>query len=270
MLRLPKGASFLLLLVKLLALVLILGFISVPQALAKGLLKEPVKEEIYQVDLIELKHRSAKEILAAIKPHLSEGMVVSQQNQKLLLSGNLKRLEQLKTLISMLDQPIQTWRVIFSQGQVNRQNHQQDRTRHYTTAHSEIYELLVREGASARLERGFWIPVQKGVGQDRETGYEWFSSGIWVTVKPVGEQLILNLSTQEVKKEKLTVARKSGISGRQLESEVALQPGKWITLGSEAQLTAQTPDTSRRFTDGSQNEYYSICIEASDKVACPR
>lgn len=267
---LPKSVNYLLLLIKRLALVLMLGLLSVPQALAEGVLKVPANQAAYQVDLIELRHRSAVEVLAAIQPHLPQGTVASQQDQQLLLSGDSVALEQLKTLISRLDKPLQTWRVIFSQGQVNRQAIQQSRGRHFSTAHAEVYELLVREGAPARLERGFWLPVQRGFGQERETGYEWFSSGVWVVVKPVGDQLILNLTTQEVQTDKLTVAGKSGFSGRQLASEVALQPGQWITLGSEAQLAAQTSATSRHFTGGSQNEYYSICIEVSDKASCPR
>lgn len=242
-------------------LLLLLTLSIVPEARAEG---------AHKIQLIELKHRSAAEVQAAIKPHLSEGTVVSQQNQKLVLSGEASSLEQLEILIDALDQPVPSWRVFFAQGQVNMQASQEKSVRHYSTARSDIFELLVREGSEARLERGFWIPVQTGVGQYRETGFEWLSSGVWVTVNPVGEQLVLNLSTQQAKPKTRDSTQFSSFTGRQFEGEVALQLGQWVTLGSEAQLAAQTSNAARRYVGGSSSEFYSICIEESDKATCPR
>lgn len=258
---LPKSyKSFLALGWGALVLVLLMQCI-VPEAKADG---------GHKIQLVELKNRSATEVIKAIKPHLPKGAVVSQQGQQLVLSGKASDLEQLEVLINALDLPVQTWRVFFAQGQVNLQASQQTSTRHYSTARSDVFELLVREGVAARLERGFWIPVQVGSGRERSTGYEWLSSGIWVTVNPVGDQLVLSLSTQEAKLGKQNLAQAPRFSGRQLEGEVALQPGKWVTLGSEAQLAAQIPDASRRYRGGSNSDFYSICIEASDKPTCPR
>jgi len=231
---------------------------------------EASAESAHKIQLVELKHRSAAEVMAAIKPHLPEGTVVSQQNQQLILSGLPSNLEQLAILIDALDQPIPAWRVFFAQGQLNLQALQQKSLRQYSTASSELFEVLVREGSQARLERGFWLPVQTGVGQYRQTGYEWISSGVWITVKPVGDQLILNLTSQQAKQKNTSSTGRSGFSGRQYEGEVALRLGQWVTLGSEAQLAAQTPNTSRRYVGGSNQEFYSICIEASDKASCPR
>lgn len=227
-------------------------------------------EDVHKIQLVELKHRSAIEVLAAIKPHLPEGTVASQQDQKILLSGKPANIEQLEILINALDIPVQSWRVIFAQGQVNLQNSQQSSTRTYSTARSELFELVVREGAQARLERGFWIPVTAWQGGYSKTGYEWLSSGVWVKVNPVGEQLVLSLTTQQAQPEKQTLAQAPRFSGRQFEGEVTLQLGQWLTLGSEAQLATQIPDASRRYSGGSTNEYYSICIEASNKATCPR
>lgn len=251
-----------------LALLLMLQCI-VPQAMA---------DDVHKIQLIELKHRSAIEIIAAIKPHLPQGSVASQQGQKLVLSGKASNLEQLVILINALDSPVQAWRVFFAQGQINLQESQQKNTRHYSTARSEIFELLVREGAQARLERGFWVPVKTVSGNEnyRASGYEWISSGFWVAVEPVGLQLVLNITTQQAQPNRqnlnpsASLGRTTSFSGRQFESEVALDLGKWTTLGSEAQLAAQIPERSRRYSGGSSNEYYSICIEASNKPNCPR
>lgn len=245
-----------------LALLLMLQCI-VPQAVA---------DDAHKIQLITLQHRSATEVLTAIQPHLTPGAVASQSNQKLIISGKTTDLEQLALLIHTLDQPAQNWRVFFAQGHVNLQDLQLKNTRHYSTAHSEVFEVLVKEGAAARLERGFWIPIQTGSGNNREMRYEWLASGFWVAVQPVGSRLILNLSTQQTKPNQKNLGQSLSPSfvGRQFEGEVTLQLGQWTTLGSEAQLTAHIPSTSRRYTSGSNNEYYSICIESSRLASCPR
>lgn len=243
-----------------LMLLLFMQFI-VPEVKAEG---------VNHIQIVVLKHRSATDVLAAIKPHLPEGTVASQQDQNLLLSGKKSTLEQLEVLINALDKPKQSWRVFFSQGQINLQASQKSTTRTYSTARSELAELLVREDAPARLERGFWIPVQTGTGNYQQTGYEWLSGGVWVTVNTRGDQLILNLNTQQLKQDKSSRTRNPSFSGQQFEGEVALQVGQWVTLGSEAQLAAQIPNTSRRYLGGSHNEYYSICIEESSRASCPR
>ncbi|NLW04034.1 MAG: hypothetical protein GX029_02230 [Pseudomonadaceae bacterium] len=243
-----------------LALLLMLQCI-VPQAVA---------DDAHKIQLIKLQHRSAIEILTTIQPHLPEGTVASQKGQNLVLSGKATNLEQLEILIHALDQPVQGWRVFFAQGQVNLQDSQLKNIRHYSTHHSEVFEVLVREGAPARLERGFWIPVQTNNGSGYEIGYEWLASGFWVAVKPVGSELILNLSTHQIQPEKQALTQQPKFFGRQYEGEVALELGRWVTLGSEAQLAAKIPSASRRYTGGSTSEYYSICIEASHKASCSR
>ena len=257
----PRGFKFNFALDSVAILLLLLALCIVPHANA---------ESAHKIQLIELKHRPAIEILAAIKPHLPRGTKVSQQNQKLVLSGETASLEQLAVLINALDQPVPSWRVFFAQGQVNLQASQQNAVRHYSTARTEMFEVLVREGSESRLERGFWIPIQTGVGQYQQMAYEWLASGFWVRVNPVGDQLILNLSTQQTKQKNTNLRGQMNFTGRQYEGEVALQLGQWTTLGSEAQLAEQTLNAARRYVGGSKSEFYSICIEASDKKTCPR
>ncbi len=232
------------------------------------IIPQVIADDAHKIQLIKLQHRPATEILAAIKPHLTQGTVASQSDQKLIISGKAANLEQLTALVHALDQPVQGWRVLFAQGQVNLQEVQLSNVRHYSTAHSEV---LVREGIPARLEKGFWIPVETGRGNNRKTGYEWLASGFWVAVQAVGDQLLLNLSTQQAKPNQKNLGQSSpSFIGRQFEGMVTLQLGQWTTLGSEAQLAAQIPSTSRRYTGGSNNEYYSICIESSHLASCPR
>ena len=209
----PKDVKGFFILIKSLLLVMLLLGTSGSLVFAEELVKNEAKESLHEIRVVELKHRSASQILEAIKPHLAPNTAAIEQNQNLIISGEAAKLEQLELLINALDEPVQAWRVIFSQGQVNHQQAQQTSGRHYSTARSDVFELLVREGAAARLERGFWIPVETGVGQYRTKAYEWLSSGIWVTVKPVGDQLILNLSTQEAKQERTSSLQTPRFSG---------------------------------------------------------
>lgn len=264
--QLPNNQHYLLLFSWITLAFLLISQCIIPQAIA---------DDAHKIRLVALKNRSATEVLTAIQPHLPEGTVASQSDNKIVMSGRASNLEQLEILINALDQPVQAWRVFFAQGQINLQESQQKNIRHYSTAHSEVFEVLVREGAQARLERGFWIPVQIGNGRYNETGYEWISSGFWVTVEPVGGNLVLNLTTQQAKPNRKnigqnTISQQPSFSGRQFESQVDLQLGKWTTLGSEAQLAAKIPDASRRYSGGSTNQYYSICIESSRLASCPR
>ncbi|GLR64637.1 hypothetical protein [Marinospirillum insulare] len=238
--------------------------------LVQCIVPEVKAEDAHKIQLIELEHRPATEILSAIKPHLPKGAAASLQNQKIVLSGQSSDLAQLAILIDALDQPALAWRVLFAQGQINLEATQQKSIRHYSTARSDIFELLVREEGEARLERGFWIPVETMVGQQRQTGYEWLASGVWVSVKPLGDQLIVNLTSQQAKQGNTNARGRTHFAGRQFEGEVALHLGRWTTLGSEAKLAAQNANAARRYVGGSTSEFYSICIELSDQASCPR
>lgn len=222
------------------------------------------------MQIITLENRPSEDILASIKTHLPKGTQASKQGQQIILSGTTQQVTQLQELIKQLDIPLQTWRVLFAQSSINMQEKQQANTRSYSTRKVETSALLVSEGASAKFEQGFWVPVDINSGQQRSRGYEWLAGGIWVSITPLGDELRVHFSSHNLTKQPNTLARSPSFTGQGIESHLNLQLGNWVTLGSESQLAELIPDPKRRYTGGSKNDFYSLCVETIEQATCPR
>lgn len=223
----------------------------------------------YGIKLVAVKEREAAKILLSVQQHLPAGAKASSQGQQIILSGQPEDLAQLEALIQALDVPLPVWRVLFAQGHINLQAAQASRARSYSTARVDIYELLVAEGANAKMERGFWYPVQTKRYGSTVHGFEWLAGGILLSVASLGENLHVSFSSQQAE----PVNRQLGeakVAGRKLVGDLNLQPGQWVTLGSEAHLAQLIPDASRRYSGGSTNNFFSLCIEEASAATCPR
>lgn len=223
------------------------------------------------IRVLTLQHRSAAEMQALLQPHLADEVRISQQGQRLVLSGAADRLDALQALISQLDQPLQSWQVYFARGQVDPAVRADNRVRQYSTRRSQLTRLQLREGSPASLEQGFWVPVTQVQAGHSEQGYQWLAGGIWVEGQAVGDQVLLTFSTRQLQLDgRVRNPVQPGFAGQGQAGVLALQPGQWLTLGRESQLAASaaTDASTRRYSTGRPDEFYSLCVEPIDQPSC--
>ncbi|SFB99195.1 hypothetical protein SAMN05660443_1037 [Marinospirillum celere] len=219
----------------------------------------------------DLEQRSAAEVLTGLRPHISDQVAVSEQGQRLLITGPADQLEQLEQILAALDQPQEEFRLLFAQGRQDLQERQRSGSRQYSTARSDLISLHLTEGVPARLERGFWIPVTDVRAWGSQESYQWMAGGVWVIARLRGEQVVLEFSGRNLAKDSRT---RSGtppvLAGSEVESRISLQPGQWQTLASEGQLRSQSSEQGRSFSTRRNQNYYSVCMERpAAQLVCP-
>lgn len=252
------------------ALVCLLGLLLL--LLATPLLAEEASPHTSRV--IDLEHRSSEELLTSLQPHLGSDVQVSSLGQRLLLSGPEAALDEVASWVTALDQPQQEYRLVFTQGQINPEEQQASNRRRYSTVTNELLSLRISEGAPARLERGFWIPVTQVSAWGEQTDYQWMAGGVWVQASPRGDEVVLAFSSRQLQEEStgsLASSRSPSFSASQVQSQLRLQLGRWQLLAREGELAATERQQGRRFSTQQSEHYYSICAEAIDSgPQCPR
>lgn len=228
-----------------------------------------------QTEVVSLQHRTAAAMLPVLQPHLPEQAALSQQGTQLIITAQQEDMERLVQLAKQLDQPLQTWRVYFARGDIDlaMQQQQQQSVRRYSTRQLALTQLQLREEAPAAFEQGFWVPITaRSVTGELETGYQWLSGGMWVLARSQGEQVVLEFSARQIESEthRGDDNQSSVFSAAKQQSQLLLQPGQWLTLGSESRLSASTPSASRRYSTGQRDEFYSVCLESNKAPFCPR
>lgn len=226
-----------------------------------------------QTEIISLQHRTAAAMLPVLQPHLPEQAALSQQGTQLIITAQQEDMERLVRLAKQLDQPLQTWRVYFARGDLDlAMQQQQQSVRRYSTKQLALTQLQLREEAPAAFEQGFWVPITaRSAAGELETGYQWLSGGMWVLARSQGEQVVLEFTARQIESDGRGGGRQSPeFSATKQQSQLLLQPGQWLTLGSESRLSASTPSTSRRYSTGQRDEFYSVCLESNESPFCPR
>ncbi|MBE0506012.1 MAG: hypothetical protein IBX50_04725 [Marinospirillum sp.] len=227
-----------------------------------------------QTEVIHLQHRTAAAMLPVLQPHLPGQATLSQQGTQLIITAQQEDIERLVQLAKQLDQPLQTWRVYFARGDIDlaMQQQQQQSVRRYSTRQLALTQLQLREEAPAAFEQGFWVPINvRSVSGGLETSYRWLSGGMWVLARSQGEQVVLEFSARQIESETHRGGNPSlDFSAAKQQSQLLLQPGQWLTLGSESRLSVSTPSTSRRYSTGQRDEFYSVCLESDKAPFCPR
>lgn len=231
-------------------------------------------ENKLQTEIVSLEHRAAAAILPVLQPHLPKEAVLSQQGSRLIITAQQEDMARLVLLVRQLDQPLQTWRVYFARGDLDLAMQQQQSTsvKRYSTGQLAITQLQLREEAPAAFEQGFWVPITgRSAAGELETGYQWLSGGMWVLAKSRGEQVELEFTARQIESEAPRGNNQPPVfAAAKQQSQLLLEPGQWLTLGSESRLSASTPSTSRRYSTGQRDEFYSVCLESLQPPYCPR
>lgn len=222
--------------------------------------------------ILDLEFRSAEQVILGLNPHLEDGVAVSGQGQRLLISGPADQVDAIKELAGALDQPEESYRLVFAQGRLNLEERQISSSRSYSTSRNDLISLRLTAGIPARLERGFWVPTSKADVWSEQTDYQWMAGGVWVLAKSRGDEVVLVFSSRTLEPERRLSQplQPPGFSGSEVESQLRLQPGQWQTLASEGQLRSADGKNRRSFSTQTSEYYYSVCIERlSENQQCP-
>jgi type II secretory pathway component GspD/PulD (secretin) len=235
------------------------------------------------LEVLDLKYRTAAEVIPVLRPLLEQGGVLSGQDYKLFVRTSPGNLRQLRAALEQIDrkpnqmvvsvrrsteQEMQRERAGVSGAVSNRgadvsvratASNDRDRS-------SAIASVQVIEGNAALISSGSDVPIVTSVaaGTGRRpwagatTSYRSVSSGFLVTPRVNGTQVVLDIEQQDER-----VANGS-IQTQRLTTQVSGPLGEWIRLGGvhETSSTQQSGILSRQYSTQSDAREIWVKVDA--------
>ena len=237
---------------------------TVTQGLVSGVLVSflacpPAWSQSLQV--IDLQHRSAQEVIPVLQPLLEPGGALSGQDYKLFVRASSANVAQLRQALAQIDRAPRQLLVSVRRGTSQELERQalngsvvagSDGSRatvHATDSAAQssgngIASVQVLEGNSAFIATGSSVPVVTAVaaGGGRRpwvagsTSYRDISSGFTVSPRLSGEQVVLDISQQSQQ----INGNNRDIQTQSLSTQVTGRLGEWIQLGSVSESSNST------------------------------
>lgn len=234
------------------------------------------------LEVVDLKYRTAAEVIPVLQPLLDKGGVLTGQDYKLFVRTSPGNLRQLRAALEQIDRkPNQ---LVVSVRRSTEQDIQRERARVSGTVSNRgadvsvsatastdrdrsggIASVQVIEGNSALISSGNDVPIVTSViaGAGRRpfagatTSYRNVSSGFMVTPRVNGAQVVLDIAQQDER-----VANGS-IQTQRLTTQVSGALGEWIRLGgvSETSSTQSSGIISRQYSTQSDSRDIWIKVD---------
>jgi type II secretory pathway component GspD/PulD (secretin) len=234
------------------------------------------------LEVVDLKYRTAAEVIPVLQPLLDKGGVLTGQDYKLFVRTSPGNLRQLRAALEQIDRkPNQ---LVVSVRRSTEQDIQRERARVSGTVSNRgadvsvsatastdrdrsggIASVQVIEGNSALISSGNDVPIVTSViaGAGRRpfagatTSYRNVSSGFMVTPRVNGAQVVLDIAQQDER-----VANGS-IQTQRLTTQVSGALGEWIRLGgvSETSSTQSRGIVSRQYSTQSDSRDIWIKVD---------
>jgi type II secretory pathway component GspD/PulD (secretin) len=250
------------------------------------------------LEVIQLKHRSAQDVIPVLQPLLESGAAISGQDYTLFVRTSPTNLAQIRAALDQIDrQPRQLFvsvrqgaggeqqssaasasgTVRTDNGSVSVNEPPRDRsgaTVHATESSSRVSDgsvasVQVSEGMSAYVATGASVPIVTVAavaavhGPRRpwvvgSTEYRDLNSGFKVTPRVNGQQVILDVAQQDERVAAGTV------QSQRLSTQVTGRLGEWIELGgvSDSASASQSGTMSRQYATRSDSRSIWIKVEA--------
>lgn len=250
-----------------------------------------------QVEIMELKHTVAEEVILVIKPLLETDAVVTGKGHQLIVRAAPSSLDLIKPIIQRIDTPKrqlkislrqleyskgngravsasdssnldESARIILNENNTSSSNDIQPRTEKYSTQdrNDTLYEMQTTEGRVTFLRLGKTVPFElqrfittgRRMSYGHNIGYKEFFSGLFVVPRVHGEFVSLEISSQR----QPTTAIESGvIKSNQLGSVVRGRLGTWISLGAANQGKKASIDNSTAKIINTNNNGFSVQVK---------
>jgi type II secretory pathway component GspD/PulD (secretin) len=234
------------------------------------------------LEIIDLKHRSAQELMPALQPLIAPGGSLSGQDYKLFVRTTSQNLAELRRVIAQLDKAPRQLLVSVrnaTQQQIERAGVAVSGTLSTEGARARVdandassqrsgdgvASVAVLEGNSAMIDNGASIPIVTAVvarGGRRpligaQTEYRDLANGFVVTPRVNGDRVILDVS------QRAQSLRNGVIDNQALQTQASGRLGEWLSLGGIAESSTQTQRGigSRQYSTQSDQRSLWIKVE---------
>lgn len=204
------------------------------------------------LEVIDLKYRSAAEVIPVLQPLLENGGALSGQDYKLFVRASAANIAQIRKALAQLDR--QPRQLLVSVRRATQQQMQQEHAAasarvgnggasvSLSTAGAagsrdgnDVRSVTVLEGSAAFIAAGASVPVVTSVmavdGRRARAGvatsYRDLSSGFTVTPRLSGEQVTLDITQQSERR----ADDGGGVQTQRLSTRVTGRLGEWLRLG---------------------------------------
>ncbi|MGH8238203.1 MAG: secretin N-terminal domain-containing protein, partial [Steroidobacteraceae bacterium] len=235
------------------------------------------------LEVIDLKYRTAAEVIPVLQPLVEQGGALTGQDYKLFVRASPANLRQLRAAVEQIDRkPNQ---LLVSVRRMTEQEVQLERARVSGTVSnrgsnvsvqatdssvrdrsSGIASVQVIEGSSAFISSGSDVPivtsVAAGVGRRpfaaATTSYRNVSSGFLVTPRLNGAQVVLDIEQQDER------VVNGSIQTQRLTTQASGPLGEWMRLGGvhETASTQQRGILSRQYSTQSDAREIWVKVES--------
>jgi hypothetical protein len=250
----------------------------------------PLATAAQEIEVIELRHRAAGELLPLLQPLVEPGGALTGRGYQLLLRASPSNRRQVRELLRTLDVPARQLVITVRQDLVDERSRavrgadgslvvgtrgvdgtarlQAGDARSVTTQGAE-QRVLVREGSSAYIAIGTampmtfrqWVATPQGVTEVRGTAYYDAVTGFHARPTLAGGEVTLELSPEQ------STVVAGAIDRAQLSTTVRGRLGEWIAVGGadssrEAQASG-TLGTDRAAQSASRGAWVKVELDPS-------
>jgi type II secretory pathway component GspD/PulD (secretin) len=213
------------------------------------------------LELIQLQHRTAQELIPALQPLIAPGGALSGQDYKLFVRTSSANLAEIRQVVAQLDRAQR--QLLVSVRTATRQEIEREgvavagelSTRggraqvsgvdaNERANRGDVASVAVLEGNAAMIDNGSSVPIVTAVigGGGRrpflgaQTEYHDLPNGFLVTPRVTGETVILDIQQRS------DALRGGRIETQQVQTQVSGRVGAWISLGG---VTSSSTTTQR-------------------------
>lgn len=235
------------------------------------------------LEVIDLKYRTAPEVIPVLQPLLERGGALTGQDYKLFVRASPANVRQLRAALTQIDRKPNQLLVSVrrsTQQEVQREGAQVSGTVSNRGSNVSVQatddnardrrdgvaSVQVLEGNSALISSGSDVPIVTSVaaGGGRRpwaaatTGYRNLSSGFVITPRVNGQTVVLDIEQQDERVVNGTVQT------QHLTTQVSGTLGQWIQLGgvSESSSSQQRGILSRQYSTGSEERSIWVKVES--------
>ena len=206
----------------------------------------------YELEIINLNHRPASEIIPIIQPLLDKDGSLSGEKYVLFISTSDKNLQQLKSIISMLDADLRQLSITIMQtseanmqrygykinGKIPGKSNVKIYSNQRTIQNPRQQQIRVTEGQWATIQTGISVPFISRTKNANGTITESIQYQTLVTRLKIKPQIIGNKVNLKIQS---SIADKATANTQQLNTTLQGNLGEWIALGG----IKTTADNSR-------------------------
>jgi len=237
-----------------------------------------------ELGIIELRHRTADEVVRIVTPLLGPDDAISGKGYVVILTGAPDNIARIESIIRNLDRPSRQLLIIVVQGENAREamasvdvsgnvsigddtriefgrNPQPENTVSVTGRSDrsaqrsmDVQKVRAREGLAAFIYIGQSIPVSTQAGDPRVHGsrivFRDVKTGFRVVPRLSGDHFVLDIASQQ---ESTPSARQGAVAAQRIQTQVQGRLNQWLDIGGILGIRRKS-DTGFIYSDGRQKK----------------